>query len=104
MLLVPRESSVYKASGGRKKSEKFVSTKGTISVTTNITGAAVEIYDGPTLVTTGSTMSGYTYTTDKIKYGTYVVTVKKDGYKDFTQTVVLNADDAKVDAKLESVN
>ena len=90
--------------GGRKKSEKFVSTKGTISVTTNITGAAVEILDGTTPVATGSTLSGYTYISKKIKYGTYVVTITKEGYKDFTQTVVLNADDVTVDAKLESVN
>ena len=79
-----------RGSGGRKKSEKFVATEGTISVTTNITGAAVEILDGAKVVTSGSTLSGYTYTTEKIKYGTYVVTVKKDGYKDFTQQVVLN--------------
>ncbi|MCI5502073.1 MAG: PEGA domain-containing protein [Lachnospiraceae bacterium] len=90
--------------GGRKKSEKFVSTKGTISVTTNITGAAVEIYDGPTLVTTGSTMSGKTYTSKKIPNGTYVVTVSKDGYKNFTQTATVNGDDFKIDALLETVD
>ena len=79
-------------------------TEGTITITTNVTGASITVMDGATVVTSGSTFSGKTYTSEKIKYGTYVVTVTKEGCKDFTQTVVLNSDDVKVDAQLESVN
>ena len=89
--------------GGRKKTEKFVSTKGTISVTTNITGASITVMDGATPVASGSTLSGKEFTTEKIKYGTYVVTVKKDGYKEYSQQVVLNGDNVKVDAQLEEI-
>ncbi|MCI5501251.1 MAG: PEGA domain-containing protein [Lachnospiraceae bacterium] len=93
-----------RASGGRKKSEKFVSTEGTISVTTNITGASITVMEGATVVATGSTLEGKTFTTGKIKNGAYVVTVSKEGYKDNTQNVIVNGDDVKVDAPLESVN
>ncbi|MCI5588718.1 MAG: PEGA domain-containing protein, partial [Lachnospiraceae bacterium] len=57
-----------------------------------------------TVVTSGSTMSGYTYTSKKIPNGTYVVTVSKEGYKNFTQTATVNGDDFKIDAQLETVD
>ena len=89
--------------GGRKKSEKFVSTKGTISVTTNISGASITIMDGSKVVTSGSAVDGKPLTTGKIPNGTYVVTVSKEGYKPNTQNVVVNGDVVKIDSALELV-
>ena len=68
-----------RASGGRKKSEKFVSTKGTITITSNVTGASIKVLNGADVITTatGSELDK-TVITGKIPYGTYDVVISKD--------------------------
>ena len=88
--------------GGRKKSEKFVSTEGTISVTTNISGASIKI----TSTTSGSSavvddaFKDKTYTTTKLAPGEYEVEVTKEGYDPYKTTVKVNGD-VTVEANLK---
>ena len=88
--------------GGRKKSENFVSTKGTISVTTNISGASIKI----TSTTSGSSavvddaFKDKTYTTTKLAPGEYEVVVTKEGYDPYKTTVKVNGD-VTVEANLK---
>ena len=63
-----------RASGGRKKSGKFVSTKGKITVSTNVSGASVKVTSGSEIKAEGTatgTASGAAFTTAKLPNGTY---------------------------------
>ncbi|MCI5502069.1 MAG: PEGA domain-containing protein, partial [Lachnospiraceae bacterium] len=77
--------------GGRKKSEKFVSTKGSVTVTANISGASIKIVTGSKIVATGTAI-GNTVTTEKIPAGTYEVIVSKAGFADEKQIVIVDGD------------
>ncbi|MCI5501463.1 MAG: PEGA domain-containing protein, partial [Lachnospiraceae bacterium] len=90
--------------GGRKKSEKFVSTKGTITITSNVTGASIKVLNGAEVITTatGSELDK-TVITGKIPYGTYDVVISKDGYEPVTKNVTVNSDNVSVDATLTEV-
>ena len=84
-----------RASGGRKKSGKFVSTEGTITVSTNVSGASVKVASGSEIKAEGTatgTVSGAAFTTAKLPNGTYTVTVSKDGYKEVSKEVVVDGD------------
>ncbi|MCI5500592.1 MAG: hypothetical protein MR409_01545 [Lachnospiraceae bacterium] len=85
--------------GGRKKSEKFVSTKGTITITSNISGVGIKVVSG-TAVYTAGTAEGTSFTTPKLANGTYEVVVSKDGYEDVVVPVVVDGDtDVSVELK-----
>ena len=43
-----------RVSGGRKKSEKFVATEGTITVSTNVSGASVKVASGSEIKAEGT--------------------------------------------------
>ena len=77
--------------GGRKKSEKFVSTEGSVTVTANISGASIKIVTGSKIVATGTAI-GNTVTTEKIPAGTYEVIVSKNGFADEKQIVIVDGD------------
>ncbi|MCI5501818.1 MAG: carboxypeptidase-like regulatory domain-containing protein [Lachnospiraceae bacterium] len=92
-----------RACGGRKKSEKFVSTKGTISVTTNISGASIKITSGASTsasVVAEGVATGTSFTTaNKLAPGEYTVEVSKKGYD--TQTIKVSVDgDKTIDVTL----
>ena len=93
-----------RVSGGRKKSEKFVSTKGTITISSNVTGASIKVLNGAEVVTTatGSELDK-TVITGKIPYGTYDVVISKDGYEPVTKNVTVNSNNVSVDATLTEV-
>ena len=82
--------------GGRKKSEKFVSTKGTISVTTNVSGASITIKDitsGSSIVET-AIIEGTSFTTkNKLAPGKYEIEVSKKGYDTYRTTIDLKGDE-----------
>ncbi|MCI5500723.1 MAG: PEGA domain-containing protein [Lachnospiraceae bacterium] len=77
--------------GGRKKSEKFVSTKGTITISSNVTGASIKVLNGAEVVAEGVT-DGTPFTTKVLPGGTYTVVVSKEGFEDVTKNVVVNGD------------
>ena len=60
-----------------------VVTGGTITVTTNVSGASIKVVSGTTVVATGSA-------TTVLPNGTYTVIVTKEGYKEATQLVTVN--------------
>ena len=67
-------------------------TEGTITITTNVSGASVKVVSGSTVVATGSTVTGTSFTTKKLDNGTYTVTVSKEGYKELSKVVTVNGD------------
>lgn len=79
-----------------------VATEGTISVTTNVSGASVKI----TNITSGSsvvindTFKDKTYTTAKLAPGEYEVEVTKEGYDPYKTTVKVDGD-VTVEANLK---
>ncbi|MCI5500532.1 MAG: PEGA domain-containing protein [Lachnospiraceae bacterium] len=85
--------------GGRKKSEKFVSTKGTITISSNISGASIKVTSGSQLVVS-DTMKDKSYTTAKLAPGEYEVEVTKEGYDPYKTTVKVNGD-VTVEANLK---
>ena len=88
--------------GGRKKSEKFVSTKGSVTVTAIISGVGIKVVSG-TAVYAAGTAEGTSFTTAKLPNGTYEVVVSKAGYDDVVVPVVVNGDVA-VTAELKNVS
>lgn len=76
--------------------------EGAITVTTNVTGAAVTVTSGSSVVATGAAV-GTTFTTGKVANGTYTVKVSAPGYKDATKEVVVN-DDVAINVELEKVS
>ena len=81
-----------RASGGRKKSGKFVATEGTISVTTNVSGATIKITSGGSIVET-AVVTGTSFTTKgKLAPGKYEVEVSKEGYDTYKETIDLKGD------------
>ena len=79
-------------------------TEGTITITTNVTGAAVKVLNGAKVVATatGSELDK-TVITGKVPYGTYDVVISKDGYETVTKNVVVNGENVNVDATLTEV-
>ena len=70
-------------------------TEGTITITTNVSGASVKVLSttasGATIVATYSAVAtSKSITTATLKNGTYEVVVSKDGYEDATKNVVVN--------------
>ncbi|MCI5502441.1 MAG: PEGA domain-containing protein [Lachnospiraceae bacterium] len=80
-----------RVSGGRKKSGKFVATEGTITVTTNVSGASVKIESGSS-VKFSQDMNGYSLTTPSLPNGDYTLTVSKEGYDTITKTITVKGD------------
>lgn len=79
--------------------ETPVATEGAITVTTNVSGAAIEVVSGSSIVATGTAV-GTSFTTDKLPEGTYTINVKKDGYEDATKVASIVDGDVNVDITL----
>ena len=69
-----------------------VVTGGTITVTTNVTGASIQILSGTSVVASTTNTTVTNYSTPKLANGTYVVVVTKDGYKKATKEITVNGD------------
>ena len=77
--------------------------EGAITVTTNVTGAAVKVVSGTAVVATASAIASESaIKTPKVANGTYTVVVSKDGYKETTKEVTVNGD-TEVSVELEKI-
>ena len=70
----------------------LVDREGAITVTTNVSGAAVKVVSGSAVAAEANTGDGTTTTTKKVPVGSYELIVSKEGYKDARKTIVVNGD------------